>query len=70
MTDTETIMNLLNEYFCGDHMRIDRWLKAKNPMLGNTSPFEMVKMGRADKLLAFVQNAKEEGNWGDDGNKT
>ena len=64
MTNTETIMNLLNEYFCGDHMRIDRWLKANNPMLGNMSPFDMVRVGRAEKLLAFIQNAKDEGEWG------
>ena len=64
MTNTETIMNLLNEYFCGDHMRIDRWLKAKNPMLGGMSPFDMVRVGRAHKLLAFIQNAKDESEWG------
>jgi len=36
------------------------WFTTQNPMLGNTSPLDICKMGRGMKLAQFVENAIEE----------
>lgn len=37
------------------------WWVAKNPLLGDFSPREMVDMGREDKLLKFVRQQLSDG---------
>lgn len=36
------------------------WFQTPNPLLGNVSPANMIKMGRFGKLLRFIQTAREE----------
>ncbi len=40
--------------------KTDLWLITKNPFLGGTSPLNMIKMGRIDKLLKFVKISLDE----------
>ena len=52
-------INLVASYF----KNIDRtmlWFQTPNPLLGNISPADMIKMGRSKKLLQFIQTALEE----------
>jgi hypothetical protein len=36
------------------------WFKIPNPLLGNVSPRDMLRVGRFNKLIRFVQNAVSE----------
>ena len=37
------------------------WFQTPNPMLGNVSPRDMIRLGRYNKLVRFVTQAMEEG---------
>ena len=34
-----------------------QWMRAKNPMLGDVAPLELLDMGRGEKLAAFIRGA-------------
>jgi hypothetical protein len=36
------------------------WFEIANPMLGNISPRNMIRIGRLKRLLKFVMTAREE----------
>ncbi|PIQ36473.1 MAG: hypothetical protein COW59_12520, partial [Lysobacterales bacterium CG17_big_fil_post_rev_8_21_14_2_50_64_11] len=42
--------NLVAEAFGGDVEKTALWFKAKNPLLGDVSPRDMVRLGRFDRL--------------------
>ncbi len=42
-----------------DIEKIDLWLRTKNPNLGDIAPLYMIAIGRAKKLLAFIESCKE-----------
>lgn len=50
---------LVAEYFDGDPVRTVLWFKTPNPMLGNISPRDMIRLGRYKKLMSFVMDAKQ-----------
>jgi hypothetical protein len=58
------IANLVAEFFDGDAERTAAWFHAKNPVLGNVRPRDMLRLGRFDKLYQFVLEAREEAGWG------
>ena len=46
-----------------DRMSLTRiWLTTANPMLGNVSPLDLMKMGRGEKLAQFIEAMIEEGS--------
>jgi uncharacterized protein (DUF2384 family) len=47
--------------FFNDDSKTRLWLRTPNPMLGNISPCDMMRLGRHDKLLRFMTQAIEEG---------
>ena len=51
---------LANEFF-QDDVKTKLWLQTPNPMLGNTSPKDMIRVGRYKKLMQFVSDALREG---------
>ena len=51
------LLNLVAGHFGGDAGKTALWFAAENPMLGNVSPRDMIRMGRYGKLLKFVLNA-------------
>lgn len=53
------IANLVSEYFQGDAQKVKLWFHLPNPMLGNISPRDMVRLGRYERLLNFVLDAHE-----------
>lgn len=52
-------INLVADYF-NDVDKTMLWFQTSNPLLGNVSPADMVKMGRFPKLLRFIQLALDE----------
>ena len=53
------ICELVADYFKGDLRKTALWFQIKNPALGNISPRDMIRYGRYQKLVKFVQNALE-----------
>lgn len=52
-------INLVAGFF-KDQDKTMLWFQTPNPLLGNVSPAEMIKMGRFLKLLRFIQTALED----------
>ena len=52
-------INLVGSFF-NDEQKTMLWFQMPNPMLGNITPKQMIKMGRFKKLLNFIQNALSE----------
>ncbi len=51
-----TAINLVGQYF-KDFNNTMIWFHTPNPMLGNQSPRDMIRIGRYRKLLKFIQTA-------------
>jgi uncharacterized protein (DUF2384 family) len=60
MENIANVCNLVFEYF-HDDVKTKLWLQTPNPLLGNTSPKDMIRVGRYKKLLQFVTDALREG---------
>lgn len=60
MAAIANICNLVYEFF-GSDVKTKLWLKTPNPMLGNGTPLDMIRLGRYRKLLRFVTEALEDG---------
>jgi hypothetical protein len=56
LNEWAVILNLVGEYF-QDQQRVILWLQTSNPLLGDVSPRDMIRVGRYKKLLKFVQTA-------------
>lgn len=52
--------NLVAEAFDGDVNKTAMWFKARNPLLGDVSPRDMVRLGRFDRLRKFIIGAMKE----------
>lgn len=54
------LFNRVAEHFKGDNQKTVLWFNIPNPMLGNISPKDMIRLGRYKKLLSFVSQSIEE----------
>lgn len=52
-------LSLVAQYFKDEHKTI-LWFKTPNPLLGNITPRDMIRVGRFKKLSRFIQNALSE----------
>ncbi len=52
------ICNLVAEYFEGNSQKTALWFLTINPMLGDISPRDMIRLGRYKRLLKFVTEAR------------
>jgi hypothetical protein len=59
LRELANIANLVAEYFNGDVNKVALWFELQNPMLGNSSPRNMIRGGRYKRLLNFVLDARE-----------
>ena len=50
---------MVAQYFKDEHKTV-LWFKTANPLLGNISPRDMIRIGRFRKLQRFIQNALDE----------
>lgn len=54
------LFNKVAEHFKGDVHKTNLWFNVPNPLLGNVSPKDMIRLGRYKKLYSFVVQAIEE----------
>jgi hypothetical protein len=59
LREIANIANLVAEFFAGDLQKVGLWFEIANPMLGNVSPRDMIRIGRYKRLLNFVVSARE-----------
>lgn len=52
------VLERVNLFF-NDREKSIIWLASRNPLLGNVRPFEMLELGRFNKLMQFVNDAEE-----------
>jgi uncharacterized protein (DUF2384 family) len=60
LTEWANLFNLVAGYFKGDARKTSMWFKIPNPLLGNISPRDMIRVGRYKKLISFVLNSLNE----------
>lgn len=53
-------INMVAQAFDGDVEKTVAWFRARNPMLGDVSPKEMIRLGRYERLRKFILNAMME----------
>lgn len=52
--------SLVAEFFEGDAEKTVMWFTTPNPMLGDITPRDMLRLGRAKKLIRFIMDAKSQ----------
>jgi uncharacterized protein (DUF2384 family) len=52
-------LNMVAQYFQDQHKTV-LWFKTPNPLLGNITPRDMIRVGRFRKLQRFIQDASDE----------
>ncbi|QQG36718.1 MAG: DUF2384 domain-containing protein [Micavibrio aeruginosavorus] len=52
------ICSLVAEYFDGDSYKTALWFKTPNPMLGDVTPRDMIRLGRYKRLLKFINESR------------
>ena len=57
LEEIASTINLVAKQFDGDPDKTTAWFKAKNPLLGDVSPRDMIRLGRYDRLRRFIINA-------------
>ena len=50
-------INLVAQQFDGDAAKTASWFKARNPLLGDVSPCDMIRLGRYQRLRSFIMQA-------------
>ena len=50
-------INLVADAFGGDVEKTVAWFRARNPLLGDVSPKDMIRLGRYERLRKFIINA-------------
>lgn len=51
------ICSLVAEFFDGNARKTALWFRTSNPLLGDVSPRDMIRLGRYDRLRKFVMEA-------------
>jgi hypothetical protein len=59
LTEIATICELVAQHFQGDVAKTILWFKVANPLLGNVSPRDQIRLGRYRKVLKFVLQAQD-----------
>ncbi len=54
------LFNKVAEFFKGDVYKTNLWFNVPNPLLGNITPKDMIRLGRYKKLYSFVSQAIED----------
>ena len=60
ITEWANLLNLVAEHYNGDLSKTTLWFTIQNPLLGNATPRDMIRFGRYNKLVRFIQNALDE----------
>src|SRR5450755_615782 len=54
-----SICELVAQHFDGDARRTALWFSVPNPLLGNISPRDMIRLGRYHKVVRLVLEARQ-----------
>lgn len=57
MEEIASTINLVAKQFSGDSEKTVAWFRARNPLLGDVSPRDMIRLGRYDRLRRFIIQA-------------
>ncbi len=57
LTEVAATCTLVAEFFAGNTVKTTLWFKTPNPLLGDASPGDMIRLGQHDKLRRFVLDA-------------
>lgn len=60
LEEVANTINMVATLFAGDVNKTAAWFKARNPMLGDISPRDMIRLGRYERLRKFIINAMNE----------
>jgi hypothetical protein len=60
LTEVAATCTLVAEFFAGDVTRCSLWFRTPNPLLGEASPRDMIRLGENKKLRALVMDAIKE----------
>lgn len=55
---TGAAIDHIADYFDGNYAKIEAWFKTKNLNIGGCAPVEMVRVGRVERLLQFIVDAR------------
>jgi hypothetical protein len=59
LREIANIANLVAQFFRDEPQKVALWFEVANPMLGNISPSNMIRIGKQKRLLTFVVSARE-----------
>lgn len=57
LEEIASTINMVAQQFEGDVEKTVAWFKARNPLLGDISPRDMIRLGRYERLRKFIINA-------------
>jgi hypothetical protein len=57
LTEVAATCTLVAEFFAGDATKCALWFRTPNPLLGEISPREMIRLGETKKLRGFIMDA-------------
>lgn len=60
LEEIASTINMVAKAFDGDADKTTAWFRARNPMLGDVSPRDMIRLGRYSRLRKFIINAMME----------
>lgn len=60
LEEIANIINMVAKAFDGDAEKTSAWFRARNPLLGDIAPRDMIRLGRYERLRRFVINALTE----------
>jgi len=60
LEETANIANRIAALFDGDVEKAALWFRTSNPMLGNVTPRDMLRLGRFHRLAKFVSEAEHQ----------
>jgi hypothetical protein len=60
LEEIANIINLVAQAFDGNIDKTVSWFGARNPLLGDVSPKDMIRLGRYERLRKFIINAMTE----------
>lgn len=60
MEEIASTINLVAKQFAGDPEKTAAWFRARNPLLGDISPRDMIRLGKYDRLRRFIIHALED----------
>jgi hypothetical protein len=57
LEEISNTINMVAGFFDGDTEKTVLWFKTRNPLLGDISPRDMIRLGRFERLRKFIINA-------------